>query len=160
MHDDFVIWKIIDSRRLIMKLKRFLTIIMTAALVCGLSVSVSFAEDPAFSYAVTNGESSYNAHRPYTNGYYGSATYSYLTWDKDDLVRVEYSGGRVIAETYDSSFRLKKYTEIDFDGIFGGFYSGSDAYYLASGFSNPNESDDAEVFRFVKYDKNWKKLGI
>ena len=141
-----------------MKLKKIVIIFLTMALICGFSLSVSFAEDPAFSYALTDGETSNNAHYPRPGGHYGCPTRSHLIWDGDDLVRVEYWGGRIIAETYDSSFNVKNLTEIEAESIYGGFYSGSDAYYLAFGFSNPDESDDVEVFRFVKYDKNWNRI--
>ena len=36
--------------------------------------------------------------------------------------------------------------------LWGGFYAGSDAYYLVEGQKNTAESDTAEVIRVIKYD--------
>lgn len=143
-----------------MKLKRFMTVIMTVMLVLGLSMSISFADDPAIDFSSSDGNPSNNIHLPYADGYHGSITNSYLTWNNNDLVRVEYINGKVIAETYDSSFNVKdrKVIEPELE-YFGGFFSGSNAYYIAYGQNNPNESSSVEVFRFVKYDKNWNRLG-
>ncbi len=38
------------------------------------------------------------------------------------------------------------------------FYEGEEAYYLAFGQSNMEENDGKEVYRIVKYDKNWNRL--
>lgn len=40
----------------------------------------------------------------------------------------------------------------------GGFFEGKDAYYLAFGQKNLEEQDSKEVYRVVKYDKNWNRL--
>lgn len=40
-----------------------------------------------------------------------------------------------------------------------GFYEGEDACYLAFGQENMEEDDRREVYRIVKYDKNWNRLG-
>lgn len=40
----------------------------------------------------------------------------------------------------------------------GGFFEGRDAYYLAFGQRNLEEQDSKEVYRIVKYDKNWNRL--
>lgn len=43
--------------------------------------------------------------------------------------------------------------------IYGGFYSGSDAYYIVTGQKNEEESDTVECYRITKYDKNWNRIG-
>ena len=45
--------------------------------------------------------------------------------------------------------------ELDFCA---GFYEGEEAYYLAFGQDNMEENDDKEVYRVVRYDKNWNRL--
>ena len=106
------------------------------------------------------GAASTNAHLPYTSGAYGSVTKSYLAKEGENLVRVEYLSGKVVAETYNRNYQLVSSKKIDSElPLFGGFFSGDNAYYLAFGKENVNESDSAEVFRFVKYDKNWNRLG-
>lgn len=44
--------------------------------------------------------------------------------------------------------------------IWGGFYVGSNAYYLVEGKNNTAENTAAEVIRVIKYDKNWNRLGV
>lgn len=41
----------------------------------------------------------------------------------------------------------------------GGFYEGPDNYYLAFGEDNMEENDSKTVYRVVKYDKSWGRLG-
>lgn len=43
--------------------------------------------------------------------------------------------------------------------IFGGFYVGEDGCYAAYGQENKEESDSKEVYRIVKYDRNWNRVG-
>ena len=43
--------------------------------------------------------------------------------------------------------------------IWGGFFAGTDAYYVVEGQNNKGEVDSQEVIRVIKYDKKWKKLG-
>ncbi len=67
-------------------------------------------------------------------------------------------------EYYDDNFKIlqKKTIKLELsnnDGYYGGFYAGSDAYYVVEGQNNTEENDNKEVIRVVKYDKNWKKLG-
>ncbi len=40
-----------------------------------------------------------------------------------------------------------------------GFYEGENAYYLAFGQDNMEENDSKEVYRVVRYDKDWNRLG-
>lgn len=43
--------------------------------------------------------------------------------------------------------------------IFGGFYVGEDGYYAAYGQENKEENDSKEIYRIVKYDRNWNRVG-
>ncbi|RAZ93317.1 hypothetical protein DK853_40905, partial [Klebsiella oxytoca] len=62
------------------------------------------------------------------------------------LTRVEYIDGKVIAEDYDSAFRITASRTIQADlPLWGGFFAGSDAYYFIFGQKNPGESSSAEV---------------
>lgn len=91
---------------------------------------------------------------------YGSPVYSYLESTDSGFLRVEDQNSRVLAEYYDSSFLLKAQKHIARElPLFGGFYAGKTAYYLAFGQNNEKENNNTEVLRIVKYDKNWKRLG-
>ena len=43
--------------------------------------------------------------------------------------------------------------------LWGGFYDGSDGYYLVEGQTNNKENDSAEVIRVIRYDTNWNRNG-
>lgn len=75
-------------------------------------------------------------------------------------MRVFYDGKKVRIEYYDNDFNIQSKKSIDMElSIWGGFYAGSDAYYLVEGQNNTNESDTAEVIRVIKYDTDWNKIG-
>lgn len=60
---------------------------------------------------------------------------------------------------YTEEYRIVKNIEIKKElDIFGGFYAGTDGYYIISGQNNPNESPSVECFRITKYDKNWNRI--
>lgn len=92
---------------------------------------------------------------------WASTVKSYLTANQDGtLMRVEYTGSKVWAETYQADESCIDQREIKMElPIFGGFYAGKDNYFLVFGKENPNENDEAEVIRVVKYGKDWKRQG-
>ena len=70
------------------------------------------------------------------------------------------NGADIRIEYYDSSFRVRKKKTISRDlPLWGGFYKGSDSYYICTGKLNPDEKDDEEIIRVVRYDMNWNRLG-
>ena len=74
-------------------------------------------------------------------------------------MRVQSDGTNVYVEYYDSEYNVIAYNQIPTElPIFGGFYEGSDAYYLVTGQSNNNELADVECYRITKYDKNWNRI--
>lgn len=75
-------------------------------------------------------------------------------------MRVFYNGDKIGIEYYDDNFNIqsKRFLDMELD-IWGGFYAGSDAYYLVEGQVNTAESDTAEVIRVIKYDTDWNKKG-
>lgn len=72
-------------------------------------------------------------------------------FQKDKMVGIEY---------YDNSFLIKSRKTIPLElEYWGGFFNGSDSYYLVEGRSNEKENDAAEVIRVIRYNKSWKKTG-
>ena len=72
-------------------------------------------------------------------------------FQKDKMVGIEY---------YDDNFRIKSRKTIPLElEYWGGFFSGSDSYYLVEGKSNKKENDAAEVIRVIRYNKSWQKTG-
>lgn len=86
--------------------------------------------------------------------------YSYLRPTANGFMRVEYVNQKVLVASYDSNLVLlsEKYISPELP-YFGGFYEGSDAYYLVFGQENYQQNDAKEVIRVVKYTKNWERLG-
>ncbi|MDO4308131.1 MAG: Ig-like domain-containing protein [Eubacteriales bacterium] len=91
---------------------------------------------------------------------WSSPVKSYLTADASGYMRVEYAEGQVVIERYNAALQLQSQGYITSElPYFGGFYAGSNAYYLVFGQSNLAEDDSAEVIRVVKYDKSWNRIG-
>jgi len=92
---------------------------------------------------------------------YGKTIKSYLCEnDNNGLTRVEYFGDKVILEDYDDSFTIRERKELTAElPIWGGFFAGEKYNFLIFGQENPNEDNDTEVIRVVKYSKNWERIG-
>ena len=88
--------------------------------------------------------------------------YSALVLVDSGYMRVFYDDANknIGIEYYDNNFKTlqKKTIKLELE-YYGGFYAGSNAYYIVEGQSNTEENDNKEVIRVIKYDKNWKKLG-
>ncbi len=150
--------------------KRFVAVVLVAAMCLGL-VQTAFAAESADGkdYAVSTVAADASDLTPeatnnsgYQNYYTHFATpiCSYLTDVGNGYMRVEYTGSTVVVEYYDGSYNLtsKKYVDVELP-VFGGFYAGSDAYYLLFGQDNDAMDDSVEVFRVVKYGKDWVRQG-
>lgn len=126
-------------------------------------ITVSKNSETPFSNASvkSNGESSFNISK---NNYAVSASpvNSYLLENADGTFsRVEYTGEKVLVETCESDMTSVKSAlnlpcELEY---FGGFFGGENYNFFVFGQKNEAESDEFEVVRVVKYDKNWNKIG-
>lgn len=86
---------------------------------------------------------------------------SYLVPTEDGYMRVFYNSTdkTVTIEYYDGEFNIISRQNIEMElSIWGGFYKGSDAYYLIQGENNTDENTDAEVIRIIKYDMKWNRI--
>ena len=65
-----------------------------------------------------------------------------------------------LVERYDKNGKATECKRLPMElPIFGGFLAGADGnFYLAFGRENPDEKDDLETWRVVKYDKDWNRL--
>lgn len=74
--------------------------------------------------------------------------------------RVEACDDGVYVEQYTESFELINSRKIEMAlPIFGGYFGGVNYNFLVFGQENPDEDDNMEVVRVVKYDKNWNEIG-
>ncbi|MBR4587851.1 MAG: leucine-rich repeat protein [Lachnospiraceae bacterium] len=124
-----------------------------------ITVKESAVTTPSVGKVVSNGTVTDNAS---DNNYsaYANVVKSYLYENADgSFTRVEYTGGSVLVETYDSSFKKKTSRNISAElPLFGGFFAGEDNNYLVFGQRNDEESDGKEVLRVVKYSKDWTRI--
>lgn len=71
-----------------------------------------------------------------------------------------YEKSSVQLETYRADGTSAGIREIPMElGYCAAFYESDDSYYLAFGQDNMEENDNKEVYRVVRYNKNWKRLG-
>lgn len=64
-----------------------------------------------------------------------------------------------LVEYYDKNFKLLSRRTVNKElDMFGGFCQSGDYYYVLSGQTNYDESDNVEVYRITKYDKNWNRI--
>ncbi len=86
---------------------------------------------------------------------------SYLVPTDGGYMRVFYNSTNMMinVEYYDYKFNImsRKIVEMELS-LWGGFYKGSDAYYLIEGENNTNEDTGAEVIRVIKYDTDWNRI--
>ena len=86
--------------------------------------------------------------------------YSDLVSLDDGYMRVFCRENVVYIEYYDNDFNIKSKKSIPMElELWGGFYHGSDGYYLVEGQNNEEEDDAKEVIRVIRYDRNWQKTG-
>jgi len=81
--------------------------------------------------------------------------------DDGTISRIVYNGdtSSVVVEYYSPNFELISTKNIEMElPVWGAFYSGSEYNFCVFGQNNPNESDDVEVVRIVKYSKDWQRL--
>ena len=75
-------------------------------------------------------------------------------------VQFDYDSSNIYVEYYDSQYNVTGVRQLAPElPIYGGFYSGGDAYYIVTGQKNEEESDTVECYRITKYDKNWNRIG-
>lgn len=105
-----------------------------------------------------NGESDNRNQQDYST--WSAPSYSYLAPENAGYYRVEYVDDKLLVEKYSTDFTRQFSKKLDPElDLFGGFYAGKDAYYVAWGQTNWDEEDSKEVIRLIKYDKNWNRVG-
>ncbi len=83
---------------------------------------------------------------------------SYLYEDRGMLIRVD-AGGLVTVTSYDAGYEEKSFLALKPElPLFGGLLAGTNYNFIIYGQANPHEDDHTEVFRIVKYDKQWNRI--
>ncbi len=90
----------------------------------------------------------------------GQAPHSYLYQRVDgNLCRVEFADGSIQVEVYTPDYQLLSTSKVAMElPLFCGFYAGQTYNFVVYGQENQTETDTTEVYRVVKYSKDWTKL--
>jgi hypothetical protein len=76
------------------------------------------------------------------------------------VLHIDSESKRIYAESHSGGMQMGGLREIPFElDIFGAFFEGRDSYYIAFGQRNTEQSGSKEVYRLVRYDKSWNRLG-
>lgn len=132
--------------------RRIVSVLLATCLLLAMApISAAAADAPAVSYNFS--QQNY--------GTWSKPVNSYLFENAaGGLTRVEHISGRMIVEDYDSQFNLLAQRELPMElPIWGGFFAGETYHFVIVGQENPEERDDVEVVRVIKYDKDWNRLG-
>ncbi len=101
----------------------------------------NYPEHPVYSYIIQENNSSFTRVQCVSD---------YFSEKVSEIVVENYSlDGKTLNSSRNIPFELT---------LFGGFYSGSKYNFFVFGDNNYNESNSKEVFRIVKYSKDWKRL--
>ena len=160
-------------------MKRFVTMLLALVLCFSIAIPASAQSAAPSKKASVPAVESTNINREDYTSYSASTIKSYLFENADGgLTRVELTGGewtysyadgqwqsiqsekKIIVEDYDSSYRCIASRTVPMElSVWGGFFAGKDYNFFVFGQNNPQESDSVEVFRIVKYSKDWQRLG-
>lgn len=128
----------------------------------GIAVVVDTPSKPASQDYFGNQTGSYSGYNYCKNWAYLAKSFMVDTGSGYMTVRAFDANKKVeiVDYSYDFQADSSKTFKIDYElDAFGGFYCGEDYNILVFGQDNPEENDNSEVIRVVKYDKNWKRLG-
>ena len=132
-------------------MKRILSLILALVLVCGL-VPAAQAAGGAVSSNL-DGHWYVNAQR------WATPIYSHLAYENGEYVRVECLGDELVVEYYTQDFKFRSGKTIELElPLYGGVYMSTDYNFLVVGQTNFEEDDGKEVFRIIRYTKDWKKV--
>ena len=133
-------------------MKRIISLFLALVLVCGMVSAASAASGGAVS-------SNTGDHFYINAGRFYHPIYSNLAYENGQYVRAEAIGDELVVETYDSSFKFLSGKTIPLElPIFGGVRMDSDYNFVVVGQDNLNEDDSVEVFRIIRYTKDWQKV--
>ena len=133
-------------------MKRIISLLLALVLISGLIPSALAASTPAAS-------SNIDDHFYINAGRFYHPIYSNLAWENGQYVRAEAIGDSLVIEYYDQNFKYLSGKTIALElPVFGGVRMDTDYNFVVVGQDNPNEDNSKEVFRIIRYTKDWKKV--
>ena len=130
--------------------RRTLSLVLMMALCLSLlALGVSAADGPAVS-------SNINEHYYINAQRWTDPIKSTLTPEGDGFVRVECIGSALVVENYDKDLNYLSGKTLELElPIYGGVYMCDDYNFVVVGQNNTEEDDTKEVFRIIRYSKDW-----
>ena len=133
-------------------MKRIISLILALVLCFGLIPVASAASAPVKSDNI-------DTHWYVNVQRWATPIYSNLSYENGQYVRAECIGDELVVETYDQNFKFRSGKTIALElPIFGGVRMDTDYNFLVVGQDNLEENDKKEVFRIIRYTKDWKKV--
>ena len=133
-------------------MKRLFSLILALVLVCGLIPG-------ALAHSAPLSSNNLDCHWYVNAQRWATPIYSNLAYENGQYVRAECIGSDLVVEYYDQNFKFLTGKSIALElPIFGGVYMDDDYNFLVLGQENPEEDDSREVFRIIRYTKDWKKV--
>ena len=133
-------------------MKRTVSLLLVLVLLAGLFPTALAASAPVTS-------NNLNDHFYINAGRFYHPIYSNLAWENGNYVRAEAIGNDLVVETYDQDFNFVSGKTIPLElPVFGGVRMDTDYNFVVVGQDNLNEDDSVEVFRIIRYTKDWQKV--
>jgi hypothetical protein len=133
-------------------MKRILSLLLVLVLLCGLFPTALAASAPVTSSNLDN-------HWYVMAQRWATPIYSNLAYENGEYVRAEYVGDELVVEYYDQNFKFRTGKTIELElPIFGGVRMDTDYNFVVVGQTNYEENNSKEVFRIIRYTKDWKKV--
>lgn len=135
-------------------IRRIMCLILAFALLAPVFPQGAQGAQPAQNPVVSRNERGQN----YTR--WASPVKSTLAAEGNGYLRAEYVENQLVVERYDSSFQIVSQQMLSLPlPIYGGVYICDDANFVVCGQENPEESNEKEVIRVIRYSKNWQEEG-
>lgn len=132
-----------------MQKRRISLLIIFCMILALLPMGVYAAEVPATS-------SNLNDHYYVNAERFAAPVRSTLAREGDNYVRVECIGSDLVVEYYDTAFNYLSGKKIPLElPVYGGVYLCEDYNFVVVGQMNLEENDEVEVFRIIRYSKDW-----
>ena len=133
-------------------MKRLVSLALALALCCGLVPAALAASTPVASSNI-NDHWYVNAQR------WAAPIASSLSYENSGYVRAECVGSELVIEYYNLNFKFRSGKTIPLElPLYGGVYMDEDYNFLVVGQENREENDSKEVFRIIRYTKDWEKV--
>ena len=146
------------------KFKMTISIVLSVLICFGGAVSAFAAdtnlENNSYATGTVDGKLTANAISSYYNNYADVEKFHIQQNPDLTISKIVASDTEVTVDNFTADYEYVSSTVITAElPVFGGYYRSADYNFIVFGQNNPEDSDDVEVIRVVKYTHNWERLG-